>query len=1032
MLTTILVFVFLSNTYSQCNDPTVPGLTCQSAIAFCDNEIDGYCSATYNSGVGTAVGMPPFCGSVQNNQWLRFVAGTTSISLEFTVDNCANGDGLQVIVMHSDDCVNFTAVTNCYTASTSGGGGGVNVFILEASDYIVGETYFIMLDGWLGDYCDYSIQVLTGSTSVPPLSTPSLPSGLTPVCPGATSITYSIPAVPFATGYNWSLPAGTTHTLSADGLSVNVDYSTSAISGNICVEAYNDCELGSQICLPITIQNLPPSIDYGEYCAGETFYYLGNNTNYTAGSYYITIPGASVLGCDSIVQLEVIENPIKETFLMETICEGETFEVGGITFNQSNASLSVSLTSSEGCDSTVYLDLTVLNPQAIIQQPEIINCNSTNVFINGAFSNADIYNWSTSTGNIIGGLGTSVVTVDAAGLYLLEVQSTHLGVTCSASTNVVVEEYFDLPQININSTDLSCNGSNDGSANATPTGGEAPYTYSWSTGVSTPSISDLTPGNYSLTLTGTNGCESVESFLISEPAALSYNIVLENVTCSGSNNGIASATASGGLAPYTYEWSTGTVSNLETGLAPGNYDLSITDANGCQIYDNFNITEPDPILLAASSTQAICNGETGSASITATGGSGSLSYQWSSNPIQTTPTISNLPAGIYAVTVTDQSNCTASTTVEILEPAEIQLNITGSNPTCFNSSNGTVAVTASGGSGTLAYFWNTPQGHTSPSLSDLQAGLYEVTVTDENNCFEIINIDLEDPDDFVITFNTQDILCHGNATGAITASVVGGTAPYTYNWDDVSFQNTASATELPTGIYTVTITDANNCTVESSAILTEPMAGLEIIANATPANCGITNGAFDLTINGGIAPYSFEWTNGLPPIEDPTSLGAGTYTVIVTDDSGCSTSENLSINTTAGLDVSVDLIDVSCYGLADGQMDVTVVGGIAPYSFEWNDTSNNDNEDFINIAANDYSVTITDSDGCSVVATGIIEEPEALIGTAIPIAATCGGTDGNIEVIVSGGVEPYDFDWNLIAYDGMQNLTNLPRAITLF
>ena len=1025
ILTTILVFVCLSNIFSQCNDPAGPGLNCQSALAFCNNELDGYCSSTYNSGVGTVVNMPPFCGSVQNNQWLQFVAGTSTISLEFTVNNCANGDGLQAMVMHSDDCINFTGVSNCYTAATSGGGSGTNIFTLDANDYTIGETYYIMLDGWLGDYCDFSIQVLQGSTSVPPLVAPISLSGLSTVCPGANSITYSIPPVAYATGYNWTLPAGTSHILSNDELSVTVDFSTSAVSGNICVEAFNDCETGSQTCFPITVQLLAPTSDIGEYCAGETFFYSQNNTNYTEGTYYVTLPGASYMGCDSTVMLEVIEKPIKETFLMETICQGEMYEVGGIYFNQTNASHSVSLTSYQGCDSTVYLDLTVLNPEVILQEPAVISCNNPDVFINGALSNADTYYWSTPTGNIISGQGTPLITVDAGGVYNLEVVKTHLGVSCTASASVTVSENYQVPTIILNSSNISCNGNNDGSASVTASGGVPPYTYAWSNGESTSTINNLIADNYTVTVAGSNGCEAVQSVFISESSALNFDIVLQNVSCHGSANGTASINASGGMEPYSYLWNTGSVSNIEAGLAAGNYALTISDANGCSIVETFEIFEPAPIAFSTSIANPLCQGESGAATVIASGGTGVLSYLWSGSPVQTTPTASGLSAGLYTVIITDQSGCSEVVDVNIIEPTGIQLNISGTDLSCFNSANGSATITASGGIGSLSYEWNTaPAQHTS-SITDLEAGYYEVTVTDENNCSEVASIDLIEPEGIDLTINTQDVFCFGNATGTASVSVIGGTAPFTYIWDDFNTQNTATANGLNAGSYTVTVTDANNCTSETIAIINQPLEGIVINSTSVPATCGSSNGAFDLNVFGGTAPYVFEWTNGIPAIEDPSGLGAGTYTVVVTDNNGCSANSSLSINTSTGLEAMVDISNATCYGAFDGSMDVTVMGGAAPYTFNWNNPVNNGNEDFLNIPANEYTVTVTDNDGCSVVATGIVEQPVALTGTATPGPATCGGTDGSIDLVINGGTGPYDFDWNLTAYDGMQNLSDL-------
>lgn len=1027
ILTTILVCLFHTWLSSQCNTPAAPGTTCSSAIAFCDNELDGFCSTTYASGVGTPVNMPPFCGSVQNNLWLQFVAGSNNIVLEFTVENCINGDGLQAMVLHSDDCTNFTGISDCYTASTSGGSATTTVFQLSSANYTIGETYYVMIDGWLGDYCDFSIDVIQGTTGIDPLDTPLAPSGMTTVCPGANTISYSINPVPNAVGYNWYLPPGASFTTSADELSITVDYSNAASSGNICVEAFNDCDISDQGCLPITIQNLPPVTDVGYYCAGGTFFYNGNNTNYTEGSYYITLSGASYLGCDSIVNLEVIENDIKETFLVETICQGELVEVGGIFFNQTNPNIAVTLTSHQNCDSIVYLDLTVLDPQAVILPTDDLTCNNPDVLLNASLSNADTYTWSTTDGNILSGQGTPLLTVDAGGTYSLTVNSSHLGETCTHTSEIIVNESYIIPQLLVNTTDLMCGGTNDGTATAVVSGGVPPYQYYWSNGATTPTVENLSMGAYSLTVTGANGCDVIEFFGIIEPNPMSYNINLGNVSCSGLADGTAFVNVSGGTGPYSYQWSNGANGigmNFQTGLAAGNYDLTITDANGCTLAESFIINQPDVIVLSIDEVQPDCQGELGIATVMASGGSGNLSFLWSGTS-QNTATVNNLSPGNYTVTVTDVNGCTESISTEIFAAEEITLSVSVNDPFCHNGSEGTATVMASGGAGGWTYEWNTNPPAFDSSINDLEAGTYEVTVTDINGCTQSTVVNLQNPDDLQVTINQQDVLCFGVADGSASVIVSGGTEPYNYAWDDISNQTTATAQNLTAGVYTVTITDANLCQKEIAVIIDEPSASIEIISTSSPSTCGANNGAIDLTVTGGTSPYTFDWTNNIPAVEDPSGLGAGTYSVVVTDFNGCSVSSEIVVNTPTGLEAQLNIMDASCNGSSNGSIDLNVTGGLAPYVFEWSNSVNNGNEDFFDIPAGMYSVTVSDSDGCSVVASGIVGEAAELTGSMDVTNASCGGTDGSINIIVNGGTAPYNFDWSDSAYDGLQNANGL-------
>lgn len=1026
IFTAISLCLSLVYSHAQCDFPAAPGTTCPTATAFCNGELDGYCSATYASGAGTNVGMPPFCGSVQNNQWIQFVAGTTTIDLEFTVDNCLNGDGLQAMVLHSDDCTNFTAASNCYSASTSGGGGGTVVFNLVGTNYTVGETYYVMIDGWLGDFCDYAIQVVAGSTSLPALSNPATPSGDAVVCAGASSITYSIPALTNAVGYNWTVPSGATFVESVDGTSITVDYGASALSGNICVDAYNDCHTSGQVCFPVMVQALPPGNDYGEHCAGELFYYPNNGINYSAGTYYITLPGGSYQGCDSLVILEVDENPIKETFLMETLCEGDGYTIGGITYTVTNHNLQIPFSTYENCDSTVYLDLTVLEPEAVIETPQMLGCNNNTVLINAVLSTADTYTWSSANGNIVVGQGTPLITVDAPGTYELTVSQSFAGVTCYASSSVQVSIDNLSPALALSATNVSCNGGANGSATASVSGGQAPFTYTWTGGASGNSLSGLTAGTYSVTVTGGNGCEDIQAITITEPSLVTVAATATSTTCAGEMDGSVTATPDGGTGPYTFAWSSGGMNATETGLTTGLHSVTITDANNCTAQTSIVVDSPSLLIASASSTDANCAGSAnGNATVVASGGVGSYTYAWNTIPVQNTATATNLAAGIYTVTVSDLNGCSAISFTSVGEPMAISLSTTKTDPTCSTSTNGSATVIASGGAGGYSYLWSTFPAMTSATATGFSAGTYSVTVTDANNCTATTMVMLNAPSLLTLSTVQQNIACFGEATGAAEVTAMGGTPPYTYLWNDGASQNTAQATGLQATSYSVIVTDANGCNRNISVNLTEPAAPLAASGTSTAATCGASNGTIDLEVTGGTAPYTYAWSGGASNIQDPSNLGPGTYTVVVTDANNCAVNASVTVNTPSGLEALVATTPVDCQGGTNGGVDITVNGGFSPYTFVWSESSNNGNEDFINIGAGSYSVTITDNDGCSVVASGIVTEPNALSAIASASQASCGGNDGSISLLVNGGTTPYTYTWNDATLNGTQSPTGL-------
>ena len=336
----------------------------------------------------------------------------------------------------------------------------------------------------------------------------------------------------------------------------------------------------------------------------------------------------------------------------------------------------------------------------------------------------------------------------------------------------------------------------------------------------------------------------------------------------------------------------------------------------------------------------------------------------------------------------------------------------GTDPDCNDSQDGTATVTPSGGTGPYTYLWDDPGAQTGATAIGLDGGTVTVIVTDANGCTESQSVSLTAPQALSLTTSQSNILCFGEATGDATVSPSGGTSPYTYQWDDAPvFQNTATAVNLAAGTYTVVVTDANDCTESITVDLTEPAAALDATGTSVDALCGVDNGSIDLTPAGGTSPYTYNWNNGTYTVEDPQDLSPGTYTVVVTDANGCTFTTSIEVSTPSGLGASVAITNVSCNGETNGLIDVTVVGGLSPYDFDWDVDTNDGNEDFNDVGAGSYNLIITDGDGCTFTVNALVEEPDALDATATPSQASCGLSDGSISLVVSGGTGDYTFDW---------------------
>ncbi|RYY62988.1 MAG: hypothetical protein EOO05_00715 [Chitinophagaceae bacterium] len=442
---------------------------------------------------------------------------------------------------------------------------------------------------------------------------------------------------------------------------------------------------------------------------------------------------------------------------------------------------------------------------------------------------------------------------------------------------------------------VSCNGGSNGSATVIPANGIAPYTYQWtSLGSSNASVSGLQAGIYSVKVTDAIGCIDNEVVAIVEPTALVATSDFTNVSCNGGANGSAGVIVGGGVFPYSFAWTpSGGTANVALGLTAGNYAVTATDMNGCTITKNFNITQPAALTASTSVTNIACSGGlSGSATVTPTGGTAPYGYLWL--PVGGLgATANNLPAGNYTCTIVDSKGCSIVKSVSISQPAAISLGGSQVNVSCFGGSNGSATVTASGGTGSKTYSWF-PSGGSGATASGLASGIYTVTVTDANGCTATKTFVIAQPLPMVVTALHTDVSCTGFFDGTASATVLGGTAPYTYNWSP-SGGTGAVATGLEVGTYTCTVTDANGCTVTASYTIGQ-LTTITATSTQTNVSCyGGNNGSATVTPSGGIAPYTYSWSPAGGTGATATGLSAGTYTVNIRGALGCAINKTIVI-----------------------------------------------------------------------------------------------------------------------------------------
>lgn len=748
---------------------------------------------------------------------------------------------------------------------------------------------------------------------------------------------------------------------------------------------------------------------------------------------------------------------------------------GGVSGQQNLSGLSadtyiLTVTDARGCtiDSTIVLT----SPPAIVVEADVTTAacqgSSTGAIdatISGGLAPLNI-SWSGPNGFS----STSTLLSDlASGIYVATVTDAN-GCTATRSFDVSEPGLFQVNGVMSSypgGWQISCAGATDGSIDMTVTGGTGNLSYSWTgPGLVDPSLEDLSgmgAGTYTLTVSDENGCTTLAAYTLNAPAPLAANLVpgtygAFNTSCAGAADGFINTSITGGTVFYDVAWTgpDGFTANTVSifSLAPGTYNLAVTDANGCSTTASRTLVAPTPLNASLSTSSspsgdaiACAGASTGSIDLSVSGGAPPYTYAWQgpNGFSSATQDINALAAGTYVVTVTDANGCVQVLPVTLTEPTAVVLstinsNYNGAAISCAGSSDGSIDVFVSGGAGGFSFAWSGPNGFTSNAqdLSGLAAGTYFLVATDANGCTNNTSITLEAPapleNAFALSnFNGNAISCAGATDGSISLVVSGGTAPLEIAWTgpDGSTHNASELDGLAAGTYNVTVTDANGCietssvTLEAAAPLAIDLEALTYVGGNNVSCSGAADAAVDLSINGGTAPFNIAWTDGLgftADTEDITSVASGVYQVSVTDANGCNVSGSITLNSPEPLGTSATLsgipgANIPCAGGTDGSIALNITGGSAPHSVDW---SNGQSGDLLNeVGAGTYTATVTDANGCTVTASYTLEAPESVNVTLTPSAHPSGfavacadGSEGTLEAQVSGGTADHSYAWS--------------------
>lgn len=827
--------------------------------------------------------------------------------------------------------------------------------------------------------------------------------------------------------YNWSTGADTRAVSVPAG-----DYCVTVVDANLC--GYVACT---------TVEEDPPSVtlvDVDLQCAGEDdgtitanpaggvapYTYAWSNgrttrtiTDLAPGAYGVTLTDAR--GCTASASTTISEPPVLTGSISgdNTVCPGaaDAFLMivpsGGTppyTYNWTpgnfpgqgvgplpSGTYSVEVTDANGCSITrSFVILTSEDVEVEIEGDEILcGAGTTGTLTAGPVSgpvSQYVYNWSNgAAGPTITNVGPGSYTVTA---------TDENGCTGTATATVTTVNL----DLDLSSTPTSCADETDGTATVAATGGQQPYTYEWSNGGSTPTITSLSPGVYTVTVTeaGTAGCKVSGSVQVSAPNELMVVATPVNVDCAGADSGSIDVEVSGGTSPYSFAWSNGAVTEDLNGISGGSYTVTVTDANGCVESLTVNVGEPTQIAISEQITNIACAGdETGRIVLTVSGGTQPYTYTWSNGAA--TRILNNLDAGLYTVTVTDANGCDLVASYTITEPDPVLLSGVVTDVVCAGDSDGTIDLSASGGSGSLSFAWS--NGAVTEDISGLAAGVYTVTVTDANECIVTESFTVGAPDAIEVSVTPTNVSCFGGNDGSIDVSVSGGTAPYSIGIDDEDDME-----DLAAGTYIVTVTDANGCKETAQVVIQQP-ADFAVTEQITPVAClGDATGAINLTVSGGTPGYTYNWSNGATT-RDISGLATGDYTVTITDANDCTFTATYTVGSNSAITVTGVATPADCNGEASGSIDITVSGGSGSYSFQWNNGATT--EDLTNIVAGTYTVTVMDANECDAVASFVVTQPDEIDLTVTAPNITCGGTaTGNISVFPNGGTAPFTYLWS--------------------
>jgi len=649
--------------------------------------------------------------------------------------------------------------------------------------------------------------------------------------------------------------------------------------------------------------------------------------------------------------------------------------------------------------STIVVSFNAIGPYCIGETPDVLP----------AISNEGIPGtWFPATINTdVAGIVTYLFTPD-------------VGFACATTFEMSIE-VIDCCNLvlNASTTGSQCYGGN-GSILFNVSGGTSPMTATIN-GITAVSPYVAPAGTYTIEVVDALNCFINTTVIITQPDDIEVTVSGQDVSCYGSSDGVASVDlVTGGTYPYFYEWNTGQTTSIINGIAAGDYNVIVYDMYDCTGYASITIAQPGILNVTLSSVPAQCGGSGASVVAAVSGGTGTADYLWSN--LQTGYIITNVAPGQYFVSVTDDNGCSVTNSTIVNHTGSIIASISVLQEiSCNQDDNGVLQAVNGNGVLPVSYLWNNDA--TSTIISDLSAGTYSVVITDAWGCIGNAFTTLVNPQPIVINGVVTDVSCYNGNDGAISTTASGGAAPYNFNWNSMFFESEIFG--LIAGDYTVTVSDGGGCFAIETFTVDQPTQ-LELNEIVHQISCfGYVDGAVLMSATGGVSDYQFMISNENQTVMGPyhTGLPQGFYILSVEDSKGCKDSTEIVISEPSALSATYSQTNPSCVGMNDGSIGIIVVGGVAPYLFEWGGNII-DIPLISSLYEGSYIITIADTNGCEYTLNQIILTDTDVDCLTIPNAFTPNSDGTNDTWIIENldffpGAYYYVYNrWGQLLYTG--------------